>query len=85
MSTYCDAAADGGEVAFPVAGLKLKPPKKSALLVVYKGNDLYMDHGKTEYGGCVIKAGKNKVATTFVREAVSQNEPWYSFALKGIN
>lgn len=85
VRAYCGAADAGGEVAFPVAGLKVRPPKHAALLVIYKGKDLYMDHGKTRYGGCAVSAGADVVATTFVREAVSANEPWASFAAKGIN
>ena len=85
LRAYCGAADAGGEVAFPVAGLKVRPPKHAALLIIYKGKDLYMDHGKTRYGGCAASAGADVVATTFVREAVSANEPWASFAAKGIN
>ena len=85
VRAYCGAADAGGEVAFPAAGLKVRPPKHAALLIIYKGKDLYMDHGKTRYGGCSVSAGADVVATTFVREAVSANEPWASFAAKGIN
>jgi hypothetical protein len=85
VRAFCGAADAGGEVAFPAAGLKVRPPKHAALLIIYKGKDLYMDHGKTRYGGCAASAGADVVATTFVREAVSANEPWASFAAKGIN
>ncbi|KAH8057670.1 procollagen-proline 4-dioxygenase [Aureococcus anophagefferens] len=83
LRAYCGAADAGGEVAFPVAGLKVRPPKHAALLIIYKGKDPTWTTATPRRLRGV--RGADVVATTFVREAVSANEPWASFAAKGIN
>ena len=43
-----------------------------------------MDHGKTEHAGCVISKGAKQIATVWMREGLSRNEPWASYYNKGV-
>mmetsp|Transcript_12208 Transcript_12208/g.37609 ORF Transcript_12208/g.37609 Transcript_12208/m.37609 type:complete len:445 (+) Transcript_12208:142-1476(+) len=76
---YCKAAKTGGATVFPTAGLKVQPEDDSAILFAYKRDDGYMDAGNTLHTGCLLREGVKQIVTMWMREDVSDGEPWSDF------
>ena len=76
---YCRAPTVGGATVFPKAGLKGQPTDGSAVLFAYKHDDGHMDDGFTLHTGCLVREGTKQIVTMWMREDVSDAEPWSDF------
>ena len=76
---YCKAATVGGATVFPNAGLKVQPVDGSAVLFAYKRDDGFMEDGNTLHTGCLVREGTKQIVTMWMRENLSQAEPWSAF------
>lgn len=81
---YCQAAEQGGLTTFTNADVVIAPRKGTAVFFAYKAEDGRMDEGYTEHSGCPILAGEKWIATAWLREGVSAEQPWTKFDPIGI-
>ena len=45
----------------------------------YKRDDGYMDAGNTLHTGCLLREGTKQIVTMWMREDISEAEPWSDF------
>ncbi|KAK7236820.1 procollagen-proline 4-dioxygenase [Aureococcus anophagefferens] len=88
---YCEAAAAGGDVVFPGAGVRPQSPAPgSALFLGYRDERDHspslhlMDGGLTRHAGCEVTAGEKWVLTLFLRDGVDNYwRQWWAFDTYG--
>ncbi|KAH8069737.1 procollagen-proline 4-dioxygenase [Aureococcus anophagefferens] len=88
---YCEAAAAGGDVVFPGAGVRPQSPAPgSALFLGYRDERDHspslhlMDGGLTRHAGCEVTAGEKWVLTLFLRDGVDDYwRQWWAFDTYG--
>jgi hypothetical protein len=81
---YCRTATRGGGTTFSKADVFVKPKRGMATFFTYKGPDGKMDEGYTEHSGCPVLEGEKWIATLWLREGVSDEDPWTVFDPSGI-
>lgn len=94
---YCEEPLRGGATAFPGIDLHVQGRRGQALLFHYAGDpDLVAadpdhwraggvtDHGFTLHTGCPVLEGKKVVITSWIRAAVSEEDPWSSYSSVGV-
>lgn len=81
---YCIVPEKGGGTTFSRADIFVKPKKYMATFFTYKGKDGHMDEGYTEHSGCPVYEGEKWIATVWMREGVSADDPWTNFDPAGI-
>ena len=81
---YCKVAERGGGTTFTKADIFVKPTKGMATFFAYKGANGRMDEGYTEHSGCPVLEGEKWITTAWMREGVSQEEPWTLFDPNGV-
>jgi hypothetical protein len=77
-------AERGGQTTFTKADIFVKPKKNSATFFSYKGPDGRMDDGYTTHSGCPVLQGEKWIATAWMREGVTFEEPWSMFDPNGV-
>lgn len=80
---YCRIPEKGGATTFSKADIYIKPKKGMATFFSYKGSDGFMDTGYTEHSGCPVVEGEKWIATVWMREGVSKDNPWYKYDPSG--
>ena len=88
---YCEAAAAGGDVVFPGAGVRPQSPEPgSALFLGYRDERDHspslhlMDGGLTRHAGCEVTSGEKWVLTLFLRDGVDDYwRQWWAFDTYG--
>lgn len=73
---YCKVPERGGATTFTRANLLVRPKLGAVTFFTYRGADGRMDPGYTEHSGCPVKAGEKLITTFWMRDGVSQAEPW---------
>jgi len=81
---YCIVPEKGGGTTFSRADIFVKPKKYMATFFTYKGKNGHMDEGYTEHSGCPVYDGEKWIATVWMREGVSADDPWTNFDPAGI-
>jgi hypothetical protein len=81
---YCKVADVGGATTFTKADVFVKPERNSATFFSYKGPDGRMDEGYTEHSGCPVIEGEKWIATFWMREGVSKENPGSLYDPTGI-
>jgi len=81
---YCKVAERGGATTFTKADIFVKPTVGQATFFSYKGADGRMDDGYTEHSGCPVIEGEKLITTVWMREGVTQDDPWTNFDPSGI-
>eukprot|EP00428_Durinskia_dybowskii_P068397 CAMPEP_0170393890 /NCGR_PEP_ID=MMETSP0117_2-20130122/20965_1 /TAXON_ID=400756 /ORGANISM="Durinskia baltica, Strain CSIRO CS-38" /LENGTH=419 /DNA_ID=CAMNT_0010650121 /DNA_START=212 /DNA_END=1471 /DNA_ORIENTATION=+ len=74
---YCQAANRGGATSFTKSDIFVVPKRGSATFFSYKGADGRMDDGYTEHSGCPVLEGEKWITTVWMREGVSESQPWH--------
>jgi hypothetical protein len=82
---YCKAADRGGGTTFTNNDIFVTPKKGMATFFSYKDmNTGMMDDGDTEHSGCPVLAGEKWITTVWMREGVSNSEPWNKYDPSGL-
>ena len=80
---YCEEAARGGQTSFTAADILLKGKAGQAAFFHYRDAEGYMDSGYTKHSGCPLVEGTKWIATQWIRDGVSDVDPWYWFTPTG--
>ena len=81
---YCQVAELGGATTFTKSDIFVKPKRGMATFFTYKGKNGLMDDGYTEHSGCPVLRGEKWITTAWMREGVSQTDPWQAYDPNGI-
>jgi hypothetical protein len=54
-----------------------------AVFFHYRDGNGFMDSGWTKHGGCPVLEGTKWIATQWIRDGVSDDDPWYHFTPTG--
>ena len=81
---YCRTATKGGGTTFTKADVFVKPTSGMATFFSYKGLDGKMEDGYTEHSGCPVLEGEKWITTSWMREGVTQADPWHTFDPSGV-
>lgn len=81
---YCKTADRGGATTFTKSDVFVKPKPGSATFFSYKGSDGRMDEGYTEHSGCPVLEGEKFITTIWMREGVTEDDPWTSYDPSGV-
>lgn len=82
---YCGTAVRGGGTTFTKADVFVKPEVGMATFFTYKDpKGTRMDEGYTEHSGCPVIEGEKWIATVWMREGVSYDDPWTNFDPSGV-
>ena len=53
-------------------------------MFTYKGQDGKFDSKNTLHSGCPVQKGEKWIVTSWLREGVSEDKPWYDYDPHGI-
>lgn len=81
---YCKVADKGGATTFTKSDVFVKPTNGMATFFTYKGLDGVMDDGFTEHSGCPVLEGEKWITTVWMRDGVTEEEPWHLFDPDGV-
>lgn len=81
---YCQVPELGGGTTFTNADVFVRPKAGQAVFFSYKGKSGIMDEKLTEHSGCPVLQGEKWIATAWLREGVSEEEPSTNFDPDGV-
>ena len=81
---YCKVPEIGGGTTFSKSDIFVKPRKGDVTFFAYKGEDNKMDTGFTEHSGCPVVEGEKWIATAWLRQGVTKQDPWNDYDPSGI-
>lgn len=81
---YCKVPQVGGATTFTRTNLLVRPKRGAVTFFTYRGADMRMDPGYTEHSGCPVKQGEKLIATFWMRDGVSVDEPWSKYDPSGL-
>lgn len=81
---YCKVPERGGATTFTKSDVFVKPTPGMVTFFTYKGLDGVMDDGYTEHSGCPVIEGEKWITTVWMRDGVSEEEPWHLFDPDGV-
>lgn len=82
---YCKTPERGGATTFTKADVFINPKPGMATFFSYKDvNSGHMDDGFTEHSGCPVIDGEKWISTVWMREGVSESNPWGKYDPSGI-
>lgn len=81
---YLKSPDVGGGTIFTNTNLHIKPRNNTVIFFSYRGEDGTMDDNRyTEHSGCPVVEGEKWIATFWMREGVSKEDPWTNFDPNG--
>lgn len=82
---YCKVAESGGATTFVRSNVFVKPKNGSATFFAYMGPDKLMDPmSLTEHSGCPVMEGEKWITTFWMREGVTELDPWTHYDPSGV-
>jgi len=79
MLFICHTASGGGGTSFTNAGAHVVPRRNQAIFFSYRDHTGRMEVSLTEHSGCPVDDGEKWVATLWMRDGVSDADPWTNF------